>query len=56
MFTKINQIEEEKEYLFSSCQQAKNQSKFQNAAFLLVDIQIWINIFYADMTRGATYF
>ena len=33
----------------------KNQSEFQNTAFLLVEIQIYIDFLYADMTRNETF-
>ena len=41
-------------YLFSSCQQAKKISKFQNTAFLLVVIKIWIYFVYADISKKET--
>ena len=40
--------------LFSCCQLAKYQSKLQNTAFLLVNIQNWINFLLDDMTRIET--
>ena len=33
----------------------KNQSKFQNTALLLVDIQIWIDSLHAIMMKGFRY-
>ena len=36
-------------------QHAKNQSKCQNTAFLLVNIQVWIDPLRADITRKVTF-
>ena len=33
----------------------KNQSKFQNTAYWLVDIQIWIDFLQADMMGKVTF-
>ena len=41
--------------LFLSCQYAKKGSKFQNTAFLLVVIKIWIYFVHANISKKETY-